>query len=345
MTSQISHKIAIAGGAGYIGSVLTKTMLENGHKVTVFDRLFFGDDALEDVKENPNLEIKRADVRDITAEDLKGFDIVCDLAALSNDPSGEIDPELTYDINHKGRINFAKSAKEAGVKRYILASSCSVYGAGKENLLTEETKVNPLTAYAESNVFAENDLLAMADDNFCVTAMRNATVFGLSGRMRFDLIINIMTLHAFEKGRIVVLGGGQQWRPLVHVKDVCRGFESIMNADTKLVNKEIFNIGCDNYKVRTVASIIRETLPFKVDIDIAPDDADKRNYNVSFDKIGKVLGYKAKYDIDYGIKEIYEALKYGRLENTPKTVTVKWYQSILEAQKIVDRVTLNGRLI
>lgn len=337
--------ILVAGGAGYIGSVLVRQLLQEGHKVHVLDRFFFGKKSLIDLEHESNLTITKKDIRDVNADDLKGVDCVCDLAALSNDPSGEIDPSLTYDINHKGRINLATQAKKSGVNQYILASSCSVYGAGQNDKLSEESAVNPLTAYAKSNEKAEHDLLDMSDDNFCVTALRNATVFGLSPRMRFDLIVNIMTLHAYENSRIIVLGGGQQWRPLVHVSDVARAFIHVINAKPSLVNKEVFNVGLDNYKVKTVAAIVRETLPFKVDIEIAPDDPDKRNYNVSFDKIKSTLGYQAEKTISDGISEIYDALKYGELEKTPETVTVKWYQHILEAKNLVDSIYLNNRLI
>lgn len=339
------QKIIVTGGAGYIGSVLVGRLLDEGYTVKVIDRLFFGESSLAHLITNPNLSLIRKDVRDVSESDLKGFDIVCDLAALSNDPSGDINPDLTYSINHKGRVHVANTAKKAGISKYILASSCSVYGAGQDDRLSEISAINPLTAYAKSNALAEEDLFKLKDDNFSVTALRNATVFGLSTRMRFDLIINIMTLHAFEKGRIIVLGGGQQWRPLVHVSDVALAFLKVIEAPKEKVNGEVFNVGFDNLKVRTVASIIRETLPFKIDIELAPDDADKRNYNVSFDKIKNTLGYNPQKTIEDGINEIYEALKYGQLENAPQCVTVKWYQHILNAQKLIDSVYLDGRLI
>jgi nucleoside-diphosphate-sugar epimerase len=175
--------------------------------------------------------------------------------------------------------------------------------------------------------------------------LRNATVFGLSPRMRFDLVVNLMTLNAVQTGKIFVLGGGRQWRPLVHVRDVARAFITLLNAEPEKVAGQVFNVGADNYQVLSVAYIVRETLPFRIDIEVAPDDADKRDYNVSFDKIRKVLAFNANVTVPEGIREIYESLKMGLVSATPETVTVGWYRSIIEAEKLLSRIKLNGRLI
>ncbi len=338
-------KILVTGAGGYIGSILTKELLEHGYAVVAYDRFFFGEETLNGVAGNPRLTVARKDIRDIGIEDLNGVFAVCDLAALSNDPTGDLNPDLTLQINHVGRLRVAEMAKRAGVQRYVLSSSCSVYGHTDGKDLAEDAPTSPLTTYARANLKAETDTLPLADAKFTCTVLRNATVFGLSPRMRFDLIVNLMTLHAVEKGRITIMGGGRQWRPLVHVQDVATAFCTVLEAPVEKVNREIFNIGHANAQVLTVAYTIRETLPFPLQIEIAPDDPDRRNYRTSFDKATRDLGYVARRSIAEGAREIYEALKTGAVENAPVTSTVKWYRNLLEAQRLVDRVMLDGRLL
>jgi nucleoside-diphosphate-sugar epimerase len=287
----------------------------------------------------------KKDIRDLIPEDLTGVDAVFDLACLSNDPAGEIDPQLTYQINRDGRIHVAETAKKAGVNKYILSSSCSVYGQGDEVKLNEKSKTNPISVYAKSTLEAEQHNLGLADNNFSVTALRNATVFGLSTRMRFDLVVNLMTLSAFQKERIIVMGGGLQWRPLVHLKDVSQAFISTFLAPIKIVNQNIFNIGLTNIQIKNLSYMVSETLPFKIDIDIAPDDSDKRDYNVDFTKAQDQIGFTAQRSIQEGVIEIYNALKSGNVDTGIKTVTVQWYKNILEAKKLTDSIYLNGRMI
>jgi nucleoside-diphosphate-sugar epimerase len=294
---------------------------------------------------NENVEIVKKDIRDVSENDFVGVEAVCDLACLSNDPAGEMDPELTYKINRDGRIHVAKTAKKAGVEKYIISSTCSVYGKGEEPQLSESSSTNPLSVYAKSTLEAEQQNLSIADNSFSVTALRNATVFGLSTRMRFDLVVNLMTLTAFQKGRIIVMGGGLQWRPLVHVSDVSRAFLTVISKTKDKINKEIFNVGLDNFQIKDLAYMVREELPLQIDIDIAPDDADKRDYNVIFKKAADVLGFKAQVGVLDGIKEIYSALKFGKVDVGPKTVTVQWYRNILDAKTLLDSVELDGRVI
>jgi nucleoside-diphosphate-sugar epimerase len=220
-----------------------------------------------------------------------------------------------------------------------------VYGKGEEPQLSETSKTNPISVYAKSTLEAEKQNLSIADNNFSVTALRNATVFGLSTRMRFDLVVNLMTLTAFQKSRIIVMGGGLQWRPLVHLSDVSKAFIAVISANEKNVNKEVFNIGLDNFQIKNLAYLVREELPFPVEIDVAPDDADKRDYNVVFKKAQEKIGFKAEVGVTQGIKEIYLALKSGKVDVGPKTVTVQWYRNILEAKSLLDSVLLDGRVI
>lgn len=338
-------KVLVTGAGGYIGNILVRQLLSHDYQVVAFDRYYFGSDPLQDLEDSPALEIVKKDIRDANEQDFESVDVVCDLAALSNDPSAEIDPGMTHEVNYDGRINVATRAKAAGVKRYILSSSCSVYGTGHSSELTEQSPTGAITAYAKSSLGAEEQTLALADGTFYASALRNATVFGLSNRMRFDLVINLMTLHAVKKGRIIVMGGGKQWRPLIHVRDVARAFQAVLESPGEKVNGEVFNVGLRNYQVSSLAYIVREALPFPVTVELAPDDADKRNYNVSFDKAREVIGYEAVVDIPTGVEEIYDALKFGRVDDGPKTSTVGWYRGILDAEKLLENVRLGDRIL
>jgi nucleoside-diphosphate-sugar epimerase len=338
-------KVMVTGAGGYIGTQLVKDLVKAGHEVTAVDRFFFGKEPISQFIGNKLVTIKQKDIRDLEQSDFKNHDVVCDLACLSNDPAGEIDPQLTYQINRDGRIHVAETAKKAGVQKYIISSSCSVYGKGEEPQLSETSKTNPISVYAKSTLEAEQQNLSIADENFTVSALRNATVFGLSKRMRFDLVVNLMTLTAFQKGRIIVMGGGLQWRPLVHVADVSRAFLTVISSKADIINKEVFNIGLDNFQIKNLAYLVREELPFPIDIDIAPDDSDQRDYNVVFTKAFKVLGFKPKLEVSHGIQEIYAALKLGKVDTGPKTVTVQWYKNILEAKDLLETIIINNRVI
>jgi len=338
-------KVVVTGAGGYIGSQLVQDLLNGGHQVLGIDRYFFGIEPITQFIENKNFQLLKKDIRDIDSSDLKGWDVVCDLACLSNDPAGEIDPELTYKINRDGRIHVASVAKQSGVKKYIISSSCSVYGQGTEMSLNEKSPTNPISVYAKSTLEAEQENLSIADNNFSVTSLRNATVFGLSKRMRFDLVVNLMTLTAFQKKRIIVMGGGLQWRPLVHVSDVSKAFMNIVETDSKRVSGEIFNVGLNNFQIKDLAYIVKEQLPFPIEIEIAPDDADKRDYNVEFTKAKEILNFLPKVSVQDGVQEIFTALSNGKVDTGIRTITVQWYKNIVDAKKLIDSIQLNNRLI
>jgi nucleoside-diphosphate-sugar epimerase len=268
-----------------------------------------------------------------------------DLAALSNDPAGELDPSKTMEINYKGRVRVANLAKKYGVERYILASSCSVYGF-QEETVNENSRVNPLTTYAKANRLAEEDTLTLADKSFSVTALRQATVYGLSPRMRFDLVINLMTLNLWKEGKLRIMGDGKQWRPLVYVKDTANAFIKVLEAEMDKVNGQIFNVGSNeqNYQIFTLAKIISKALNLELKYE-KYGDPDKRSYRVDFTKIKKVLNFTPKYDPAYAAVEIRDALEEGRIKDDIRTRTVEWYKYLIETQKILKEIEINGVIL
>jgi nucleoside-diphosphate-sugar epimerase len=334
----------VTGGAGYIGSVLMRHLLDRGFDVVCLDRFFFGMDSVSDISDR--IKIVRGDVRWFDPDILNGVDAVFDLAALSNDPAGELDPQKTLDINYKGRARVADLAKKHGVSRYVLASSCSIYGF-QEQLITEDSPVNPLTTYAKANYLAEQAALPLAEKGFTVTVLRQATVYGFSHRMRFDLAINGMALGFFKSGKIPIMRDGQQWRPFVHVKDTSRAFTAALEADLSLVNGQTFNVSSDNQNVQIfgLAKLVAESIgvPFQYEWYGSPDN---RSYRVSFEKIKRVLNYTTSYSPKEGAKEVFDALKEGRLNgDDPRTITVKWYKHLLESQRLVKEIELEGVIL
>ena len=284
--------VLVTGGAGYIGSVLSRMLLEMGYDVTILDRLFFGTDSIKDIADRVTLI--KDDVRWFKPEILKKVDAVFDLAALSNDPSGELEPQKTLDINYKGRVRVANLAKKFGAEKYVLASTCSVYGF-QEGIITEESSLNPLTTYAKANLMAENEILPLADENFSATVLRQATVYGFSYRMRFDLAINGMTLGYYRNGKIPIMRDGKQWRPFVNVKDTSRAFIKVLEAEPEVVNGQVFNVGCNeqNVQIFDLAELVAEacSLPFNYEW---YGDPDTRSYRVIFDKIKETLNFQPR---------------------------------------------------
>lgn len=339
-------KVLITGGAGYIGCIMTELFLSKGYKVLCIDRFYFGIESINRFMENENYSYSKKDIRNVIPEDLVGIDFVVDLAGISNDPACDLDPKITDSINHLGALNIAKCAKEAGVRRYIMASSCSIYGASDGTPLNENSEKKPVSLYAKSKIDSENEIIGLSSDKFSITFLRLSTVFGGSYRMRFDLIINIMTMYAVTKNKVMVLGGGKQWRPLVHVKDVARAFMAVIEAPSKKVNGEAFNVGSNNqnYQVIQVANHVKQVVR-ETEVLIIPDDPDKRNYNVNFDKIVSTLNFKTKYDINFGIEEVKEGILSGRFDpDDIKTVTVKYYKYLIESDRILNEIKINGQI-
>jgi nucleoside-diphosphate-sugar epimerase len=337
-------KVFVTGGAGYIGSILCRTLVEKGYTVTCLDRLFFGTDPIKDIMDKINL--LKGDIRWFDPEILKGVNVVIDLASLSNDPSGELAPEKTLDINYKGRVRVAKLSKKYGVARYVLASTCSVYGF-QEGIITEESKLAPLTTYAKANVLAEKGVLPLADKSFTVTALRQATVYGFSPRMRFDLAINGMVLGFFKNGKIPIMRDGKQWRPFIHVKDTSNAFITVLESDPELVNGQIFNAGSNqqNFQIFDLAKLVAESikLPFAYEWYGSPDH---RSYRVNFSKTEKTLNFEPKNTPMEGAREVFDALKEGRLRaDDPRTITVQWYKHLLEMQSLINEIEINGVIL
>jgi nucleoside-diphosphate-sugar epimerase len=302
-------------------------LLDEGHRVTAVDLFYFGREALP--SESNELRIIREDIRALERAAFWGIDAVVDLAALSNDPAGELDERRTWEVNHAGRVRVARLAKEAGVARYLLPSSCSVYGF-QPGLLDERSAVQPLTTYAKANYQAEQDTLALAGRRFCVTVIRQATVYGLSPRMRFDLAINGMVAGLFKSGKIPILRNGRQWRPFIHVRDTSRAMIQLLAAPRDAVNGEVFNVGSDdqNCQIMPLARMVAEAVggPFEYEWYGAPDH---RSYRVSFQKLRARIGFTPGLTPREGACEVHHALARKAVDaEDPRTITVAWYKRL-----------------
>jgi nucleoside-diphosphate-sugar epimerase len=344
--------ILAAGGSGYIGSVLVPQLLEHGHRVTVLDRLYFGDTLAAPIARygTDRLRIVRQDVRTFDTSLLDSVDVVVDLAGISNDPSCDLEPEVTQSVNVGGTKRLAAAAQKRGVRRYIFSSSCSVYGHGEGPGLVETSPRQPVSLYARTKAETEEflfDLARQPGSSMDVTCLRLATVFGLSPRMRFDLAVNVMTKNAYVQRRITVDGGGRQWRPFVHVRDAARAFELALTGDRSKLAGEVFNVGADssNIQVLNLAFRVRDAIP-GTEIVHAPTDPDLRDYNVSFEKIRRVLDFRTEHTIDDGIREILGALREGGVDpDERRWYTLKQYVFLREAERAYRDLALDGKLL
>jgi nucleoside-diphosphate-sugar epimerase len=304
-------KVLMTGHNGFLGSVMQRLVRAAGHEVVGLDSYLFG--ACTFGPPDDDIPAVRVDLRDVQREHVEGFDAVIHLAALSNDPLGNLNPELTYDINYRAAVRFARLAKEAGVERYLFASSCSLYGvAGTDDALREDAAFNPVTPYGRSKILVEQDVRDLAGDNFSPTYLRNATAYGVSPRLRADLAVNSLVGFAMTTGEILMQSDGTPWRPLVHAEDIARAFLAVLEAPRELVHNEAFNVGRteENYQIRDVAQIISEVVPDSR-ITYAPGGGpDTRCYRVDCSKIAERLpAFQPQWTVRRGAEELYEAYK------------------------------------
>jgi nucleoside-diphosphate-sugar epimerase len=340
-------RVLVTGAGGYVGIPVCRELLQRGYHVIGLDRYFFGKDKLGDLSCKPHFELVLQDTRRVEPKVFEGIYGVIDLAGLSNDLSAEIDPGLTRQINFEGGVAVARAAEAAGVRRYVYSSSASVYGQGLKTNLIESDECRPQTLYAQSKLYVEKKLQELHGPDFETVIFRNATIFGVAPRMRFDLAVNIMTLRAWKDRVIYVMGGGKQWRPFIHINDVVGVLVRGLEADADMVSGETFNVGDEsmNYQIDQLVQCVLDVIP-NVSVHNIPDDPDKRTYNVAFGKIKKTLGFTAKKTVHEGVVEIKEALDRGLVTgDDPTCYTLQWYKSLIAWQKRIDGLTLDGKLL
>jgi len=337
-------KILLVGGAGYVGSVLARELLEHGYAVRILDRMYFGDDGLADRRDR--VEILTGDMRTVAPDVLDGVDTLVNVGGLSNDPTAEYNPKANYEMNASASIALARRCKERGVRRYLFASSCSIYDRGMANeerdvLLDETTEVDPQAAYSGSKFAAEQELLPLASDDFCVAILRKATLFGFSPRMRYDLVVNTFVKDALSKGYMTLYYGGEMWRPLTDVRDAARAYIALIQAEPVAVNKQIFNLVYHNFRISEVALRVRDALKaVGVSADIHSDYSYKgvRNYRVSGQKLERALNFRPTISIEESVQTMVQEIRrynYGEFDN-PRYYNIHWMRLLEEAHKIIE---------
>lgn len=328
-------KVLVTGTEGYLGCLLAPQLMQKGHEVIGVDTGFYKSGWLYNgIQLSPKTLNK--DIRQIEAADLEGVDAIVHMAELSNDPLGKLAPTITYDINHKGSVRLAQLAKASGVRRFVYMSSCSVYGVAEgDDYVTEESSVNPQTAYAKCKTLVEADLQPMADDNFSPTFMRNATAYGASPRMRFDIVLNNLSGLAWTTKEIRMTSDGTPWRPLVHALDICKAIVCTLEAPRDIVHNQIFNVGntSHNYQVRQVAEIVANTFP-ECQLSFGKPDSDNRSYRVSFDKINSLLpGFKCDWDAQRGADQLLKVFQ--QIDMTEEMFQAKGFTRLKQLEYLI----------
>jgi nucleoside-diphosphate-sugar epimerase len=327
-------KVLITGTEGYLGSLLAPLLMEQGHEVTGVDTGFYKSGWLYNGTHSTAKTLNK-DIRHITATDLEGIEAVVHMAELSNDPAGQLAPNITYEINHKGSVRLAELAKAAGLRHFIYMSSCSVYGVATAGDVTEASPVNPQTAYAECKTLVEKDLQQMADDSFSPTFMRNATAFGASPRMRFDIVLNNLAGLAWTTQEIKMVSDGTPWRPLVHALDICKAIACVLDAPRDVIHNQIFNVGetANNYQVREIAEIIAGI--FKgCQLSFGDSGSDNRSYRVSFDKINTQLpGFKCDWNAQRGAQQLFDL--FNQIDLTHETFESRGFTRLKQLEYLL----------
>lgn len=337
-------KVFVTGVEGYIGVVLVPLLMERGHDVTGFDTGFYRDGWLySDTQQIPRFPMRiNNDLRRIQESDLRGFDAVVHLAELSNDPLGQNNPETTFKINHAGSVALAENARKAGVGRFVYTSSCSVYGIGKSDVLDETGELNPQTAYAQCKVMVERDVSALADASFSPVFLRNATAYGASPRMRFDIVLNNLAGLAWTTKKIAMTSDGTPWRPLVHIRDICTAIICAIEAPAEAVHKEVFNVGHDgdNYRVREIAEIVADSFP-GCELSFGKPSPDNRSYRVSFDKIHRQLpNFRCEWDARRGAQQLREVFE--RIAMSRETFEFRAFTRLLQLEYLIRTAQIDS---
>jgi nucleoside-diphosphate-sugar epimerase len=335
-------RVLLTGIDGYLGMVMAPVLAGRGHEVVGLDAGFYRDGTLYEEAEPPRRVITK-DIRQVTVADLRGFDAVVHLAELSNDPLGQHRPAVTYAINGDGSAALARLAKQAGVRRFVYSSSCSVYGVGTGEWKTETSPTQALTAYAACKLRTESVLRQLADDHFSPTTLRNATAYGASPRMRFDIVLNQFAGFAWTTGKIVMNSDGSPWRPLVHARDIAEAFACALDAPLETVHNEIFNVGCneENYRVRDIAEIVAAAFPGCAAV-YGPSNNDGRSYRVSFDKItGRLPGFRCRWTAAQGAAQLHEV--FARIGLTQDRFTFRAFTRLAQLDYLLQSGKLNDQ--
>ena len=337
-------KVFVTGAEGYIGALLGPILMESGHEVVALDTGFYRAGQLYHAKAPRFPATINKDLRDITGADLRGCEAVVHLAELSNDPLGQINPEVTHRINHLGSVHLARLCREAGVRRFVYTSSCSVYGQGSDRLMTEASETDPQTAYAHCKVLVERDVSAMADDRFSPVFLRNATAYGASPAMRFDIVLNNLAGWAWTTREIRMTSDGTPWRPLVHVLDICRAVACALAAHEELVHNQIFNVGAssENYQIRDIAGIVAEALP-GCRLTLGGAGGDHRSYRVSFDKIhSRLPGFQCQWTAAQGVRRLFDLFE--RIDLGAQTFHFRAYTRLEQLKYLIRTRQINEDL-